>query len=120
MESEHSELKHLPSGSTRQSGSFRWIICGLLFALVATSYIDRLIIGILKKPIGTQLGWSEQDYGYIAAFFSFAYAFGYLFAGAFMDRLHVKRGLPLFVFIWSIAVASHGLIRFVDPQAVFI
>src|SRR5215469_3401071 len=22
---------------------------------------DRLIIGILKKPIGTQLGWSEVD-----------------------------------------------------------
>ena len=64
-----------------KTGKFRWVICGLLFALVALSYIDRLIIGMLKKPIGEQLGWSEVDYGNIAAGFSFAYAFGYLFAG---------------------------------------
>jgi ACS family hexuronate transporter-like MFS transporter len=98
-------------------GNFRWIICGLLFALVAASYIDRLIIGILKKPIGTELGWSEKDYGYIAAAFSFAYAFGYLFAGAVMDRLKVRRGLPIFVFVWSVAVAAHGLIIYVPKEA---
>jgi len=43
----------------KKGGNTRWVICGLLFALVALSYIDRLIIGILKKPIGEQLGWSE-------------------------------------------------------------
>ena len=102
-----------------RAGKFRWVICGLLFALVALSYIDRLIIGILKKPIGAQLGWSDLDYGYIAAGFSFAYAFGYLFAGRAVDRLRVKRGLPLFVFIWSLAVAAHGLINFVGKEEVF-
>ena len=99
-------------------GRFRWVICGLLFALVALSYIDRLIIGILKKPIGTQLGWSEADYGYVAAGFSFAYAFGYLFAGRAIDWLRVKRGLPIFVFIWSLAVAAHGLISFIGKDDV--
>jgi ACS family hexuronate transporter-like MFS transporter len=100
-------------------GKFRWVICGLLFALVALSYIDRLIIGILKKPIGDQLGWSEADYGYIAAGFSFAYAFGYLFAGRAMDKLRVKRGLPLFVLVWCLAVAAHGLINLVGKATVF-
>jgi ACS family hexuronate transporter-like MFS transporter len=103
----------------KKSGEFRWVICGLLFALVALSYIDRLIIGILKKPIGAQLGWSEEDYGYIAAGFSFAYAFGYLFAGRAMDRLRVKRGLPIFVFVWCLAVAAHGLISFIGKEEVF-
>ena len=103
----------------KTGGKVRWIICGLLFALVALSYIDRLIIGILKKPIGAQLGWSEEDYGDIAAAFSFAYAFGYLFAGRAIDRLRVKRGLPLFVFIWSVAVAAHGLISFISRDAQF-
>jgi ACS family hexuronate transporter-like MFS transporter len=102
-----------------KTGRFRWVICGLLFGLVALSYIDRLIIGILKKPIGTQLGWSEVDYGNIAAGFSFAYAFGYLFAGRAMDRLRVKRGLPLFVFVWSMSVAAHGLISFIGKDAVW-
>ena len=102
-----------------KTGKFRWVICGLLFALVALSYIDRLIIGMLKKPIGEQLGWSEVDYGNIAAGFSFAYAFGYLFAGRTMDWLRVKRGLPIFVFVWSLAVAAHGLISFIGKDAVW-
>jgi MFS transporter, ACS family, hexuronate transporter len=100
-------------------GRFRWVICSLLFGLVALSYVDRLIIGILKKPIGAQLGWSEEDYGYIAAGFSFAYAFGYLFAGRAIDRLRVKRGLPLFVFIWSLCVAAHGLISLIGKEKMF-
>ncbi len=103
----------------KPAGSFRWVVCGLLFALVSLSYMDRLIIGMLKKPIGAQLGWSEADYGYIAAGFSFAYAFGYLFGGRAMDILKIKRGLPLFVFVWCLAVAAHGLIRFVNPTEQF-
>ncbi len=100
-------------------GKTRWVICGLLFALVALSYIDRLIIGILKNPIGEQLGWSDKDYGYITAGFSFAYAFGYLFAGRAMDRLRVKRGLPMFFFVWCLAVSAHGLISFIGKDEVF-
>jgi MFS transporter, ACS family, hexuronate transporter len=98
---------------------YRWVICALLFALVSLSYIDRLIIGILKKPIGHELGWSEVDYGNIAAGFSFAYAFGYLFAGRAIDWLRVKRGLPIFMAIWSLAVAAHGLISFVGKDEMF-
>jgi len=102
----------------KKGGNTRWLICGLLFALVALSYIDRLIIGILKKPIGEQLGWSEVDYGNIAAAFSYAYAFGYLFAGRAVERLRVRRGLPIFFSVWCLAVASHGLISFVGKDKV--
>jgi len=59
-----------------KSGNFRWVICALLFFSVAVNYLDRLVIGILKKPLSGQLGWSDSDYGNIAAAFSFAYAFG--------------------------------------------
>lgn len=99
-------------------GNYRWVICALLFFSVAVNYIDRLVIGILKKPISAELGWSDQDYGYIAAFFSFAYAFGYLLGGRLIDRIGVKRGLPLFVTLWSFAAMAHGLVSFIgkDPQ----
>jgi len=103
-----------PSG-----GSFRWVICGLLFFSVAVNYIDRLVIGILKKPLSSQLGWSEVDYGYIAAAFSFAYAFGYLFGGRLMDRWGVKKGLPIFVIFWSAAAMAHGLCGFFDVTEQF-
>ena len=44
-----------------KTGRFRWVICGLLFALVALSYIDRLIIGMLKKPIGERYKGEIRD-----------------------------------------------------------
>ena len=103
----------------KRTGNYRWVICALLFFSVAVNYIDRLVIGILKKPLSTQLGWSDLHYGYIAAGFSFAYAFGYLFGGRVMDKLGVKRGLPLFVFLWSLAAAAHGLVGFIGVQEEF-
>src|SRR5215217_5424795 len=90
-------------------GHFRWSICGLLFFSVALNYIDRNIIGILKGPLSKELGWSETDYAHIASAFQFAYAFGYLFGGRLMDRIGVRRGLPLAVMVWSAAAAAHGL-----------
>jgi MFS transporter, ACS family, aldohexuronate transporter len=101
------------------TGKFRWAICALLFFSVAVNYVDRLIIGILKGPLSEKLGWSDSDYGYIAAAFSFAYAFGYLFGGRVMDRFGVKRGLPLFVFCWSLAAMAHGLCGLIGVQQEF-
>jgi MFS transporter, ACS family, hexuronate transporter len=98
-----------PTESRAPVGNYRWVICGLLFFSVVVNYIDRLVIGILKKPLSTELGWSDSDYGNIAAAFSFAYAFGYLIGGRLTDRLGVKRALSLFVLCWSVAAMAHGL-----------
>jgi ACS family hexuronate transporter-like MFS transporter len=100
-------------------GHFRWVICLLLFFSVAVNYIDRLVIGILKQPLSAQLGWNDADYGYIAAAFSFAYAFGYLIGGRAMDRLGVKRGLPIFVLCWSVAATAHGLCGLIGVDQLF-
>lgn len=97
-------------------GNFRWTICGLLFCSVALNYIDRNIIGILKMPLSKELGWSETDYAHIASAFQMAYAFGYLFGGRVVDRLGVKRGLPWFVALWSLAAAAHGLCSLIAPD----
>lgn len=104
-------------GVTAAGGHYRWTICALLFFSVAVNYIHRLVIGILKEPLSVSLDWSESDYGYIAAAFSFAYAFGYLFGGRLMDHWGVKRGLPIFVFCWSLAATAHGLVGLLDTQA---
>ncbi len=100
-------------------GNFRWVVCALIFFSVAINYIDRLIIGILKGPLSAQLGWSDRDYGYIAAAFSFAYAFGYLIGGRTIDRLGVKRGLPIFVLCWSVAALAHGLCGWIGVTTQF-
>ncbi|MEA3212702.1 MAG: transporter, family, hexuronate transporter [Chthoniobacter sp.] len=105
--------------TNNKSGNCRWVICGLLFFSVAVNYIDRLVIGILKKPISASLGWTDQDYGYIAAFFSFAYAFGYLLGGRLIDKWGVKRGLPVFVGCWSFAAMAHGFVSFIGMEQQF-
>jgi ACS family hexuronate transporter-like MFS transporter len=97
-----------------QVGHFRWIVCTLLFFSVTINYLDRQLLSILKKPLSDNLGWSDADYGWIAAAFSFAYAFGYLVAGRAMDRIGVKRGLPLVVFLWSTAAVAHGFCAYID------
>ena len=103
----------------KAGGHYRWVICALLFFSVAVNYIDRLVIGILKVPLSEQLGWTDADYGHIAAAFSFAYAFGYLFGGRLMDKWGVKRGLPIFVFFWSLAATAHGLVGFIGVEEQF-
>ena len=120
------ELSKAPSGQPAATpatapgapGNFRWTICGLLFCSVALNYIDRNIIGILKMPLSKELGWSETDYAHIASAFLMAYACGYLFGGRIVDRLGVKRGLPWFVFLWSIAAAAHGLVSLIAPAKI--
>ena len=107
------------AAGNERPGNTRWAICALLFFSVAVNYIDRLVIGILKKPLSAELGWSDADYGHIAAAFSFAYAFGYLFGGRLIDRFGVKKGLPVFVFLWSLAAAAHGLCGYIGIKEQF-
>jgi len=105
--------------SARAGGGFRWVICTLLFFSVALNYIDRNILGILKPYLGEKLGWSENDYGTIAAGFNFAYAFGYLAGGRLIQRFGIRRGLPFFVGLWSLAAMAHGLCGFIPAEAIF-
>lgn len=107
------------SSSASPGGSVRWSICALLFFSVTINYLDRQLLSILKRPLSEHLGWTDADYGWITAAFSFAYAFGYLLAGRAMDRIGVKRGLPLVVFLWSTAAIAHGWNAHLDITARF-
>ena len=90
---------------------YRWTICALLFAATTINYIDRQVFGILAPTIQRELGWSEQDYGAITSWFSFAYAIGFLGAGRLMDRIGVKKGYAIAIVTWSAAAMSHALAR---------
>ncbi len=98
-------------GPRRSPGTFRWVICGLLFLATMINYMDRQVIGLLKPQLSHEFGWTNTVYGNITAVFSLAYAFGYLFGGRLMDKIGVKRGLPLAAFVWSLFAAFHGLAR---------
>src|SRR5215467_5295614 len=87
-------------------GTFRWVICGLLFLAATINYLDRQVIGILKSTLQPQFGWSEIDYSDIVFAFQLAYAIGFIFAGRVMDRLGTRAGFALALVIWSFAAMA--------------
>jgi ACS family hexuronate transporter-like MFS transporter len=103
-----------PSASTASAdartgvGSFRWIICTLLFLAATINYIDRQVIGLLKPTLQQQFGWSEIDYSNIVFAFQFAYAIGLLIAGRIIDRIGTKIGFSIAILLWSVAAIAHA------------
>ncbi|MBN2011191.1 MFS transporter [candidate division KSB1 bacterium] len=90
-------------------GNFRWVICALVFFATTVNYVDRAVLGVLAPTLRHDIGWTDQQYGYISAAFTLAYAIGFLFAGWFIDRIGTKLGYAVYLTVWSLAAASHAL-----------
>ena len=84
-----------------------------ILALSATilNLVDRQIIAVVKPVIAADLGWTDNDYGTLAAWFQGAAAVAFLFTGWIVDRLGVKWANPVGVVLWSIAAIAHGFAR---------
>src|SRR5438552_3894581 len=87
----------------------RWTICGLLFAAVVLSYIDRLVLSVLKPTLQQLYGWSETGYGDVVFWFQAAYGIGFLLFGRLIDRIGAKAGYLLAMAVWTAAHMAHAL-----------
>ncbi len=92
-------------------GNYRWIICALLFFATTINYVDRAVLGVLAPTLRTEIGWTDQEYGYISAAFTLAYAIGFIIAGWFIDKVGTRIGYSIYLTIWSLAAAAHALVR---------
>ena len=106
MSATHATLVR-PAGFSR----YRWVICALLFFATTVNYVDRAVLGVLAPTLRAEFGWTEQDYGFISASFTLAYAMGFLFAGWFIDRVGTRIGYSVYLTVWSIAAAAHALAK---------
>jgi ACS family hexuronate transporter-like MFS transporter len=95
----------------RPVGSYRWIICALLFFATTINYLDRQVLGLLAPTLQRDLGWSEADYGNIVSWFSFMYGLTMLGMGRVMDWLGTRRGFALAIIAWSTAAMAHAAAR---------
>ena len=91
--------------------SYRWTICALLFVVTTINYVDRQVLGILAPTLQRELHWSESQYGDVVSWFSLVYAFGFLIAGRWLDRVGVRRGFATAVVVWSLAAIGHAFAR---------
>jgi ACS family hexuronate transporter-like MFS transporter len=70
--------------------------------------MDRPIIAILKPDMMADFGWTDSDFGDLAAVTQFSAAFAFLVTGWLVDRLGVHRSMQLGASAWSIAAMAHG------------
>jgi MFS transporter, ACS family, hexuronate transporter len=92
-------------------GYYRWYIVALLFFATTINYVDRAVLGVLAPTLRTEIGWTDQEYGYISAAFTLAYAIGFLIAGWFIDKVGTRLGYAMYLAIWSFAAAAHALVK---------
>ena len=91
--------------------AYRWTICALLFAVTTINYMDRQVLGILAPTLQAELHWSELGYAWVVLSFTLVYAFGFLIAGWWLDRVGVRRGVATADVVWSLAAIGHALAR---------
>ena len=73
--------------SKTKKTNFRWAIVALLFFATTVNYFDRFLMGIMAPMLETEIGLSEQEYGYIIAAIQFAYVAGTLLIGFVIDKV---------------------------------
>lgn len=100
-----------PTSQLRAPSPYRWTICALLFVVTTVNYVDRQVLGILAPTLQRELHWSESQYADVVSWFSLVYAFGFLIAGRWLDRIGVRRGFTTAVVVWSVAAISHAFAR---------
>jgi len=105
-EAENEISKSLPS----RTGSYRWLICGLLFLATTINYVDRQILSLVKPILDKELGWSNEEFGIVNSAFQGAYAIGLLGFGWLVDRFGTKIGYGLSIGFWSVAAVCHALV----------
>lgn len=86
----------------------RWLVFGVFILSSGLNYLDRLIMANLAPVLRTEFQLSNADYGLILSAFSIVYAASAPFAGLFIDRVGLNRGISLAVGVWSVITVATG------------
>lgn len=79
----------------------RYKVLGLLVALAALTYLDRLCISVAGPTIMQEFNFTPVQMGYIYSAFTFAYALFEVPSGWFGDRFGTRKALTRIVLWWS-------------------
>ena len=98
----------MTSSTPHISTRLRWALFTVLCIAGVFNAMDRPIIAILKPDMMADFGWSDSDFGDLAAVTQFSAAFAFLVTGWLVDRLGVHRSMQLGASAWSFAAMAHG------------
>ena len=89
----------------------RWYIVGLLCLVTAFNYLDRQTLALLAGTLEKVWGITTVQYSYITAAWLVSYTIMNAVSGRLIDFLGTRRGMAIFVSLWSAADALHALAR---------
>jgi len=98
----------MDTAPTPLSTHLRWSLFTVLCIAGVFNAMDRPIIAILKPDMMASFGWTDSDFGDLAAVTQFSAAFAFLFTGWLVDRLGVHRSMQVGASAWSLAAMAHG------------
>jgi len=87
----------------------RWVLCWLLFAATAFSFLDRQVLSVLAPTITSEFHMSNTAYSRVVFAFQLSYTLMFSVGGRLMDRLGVPIGMAVSLGVWSVASAAHAL-----------
>jgi MFS transporter, ACS family, hexuronate transporter len=91
------------------SHSFLWWPAIVMMLGTLLSYVDRASLALLSPMFLSDIHMSAQDYSWCISAFSFAYMFAALAWGSILDRIGLRLGMTISLFIWMVSSASHAL-----------
>jgi len=95
---------HTGSGPTH----FRWVVIGLLFAILVVNYIDRTAISFAIHEIAAQYHLDHRHVGLILGAFGGGYFVTTLVGGMAADRFGARRVIIGSVVVWALAMFGTG------------
>ncbi len=78
--------------------------------MILLNYLDRVVLSLLSPVIRAEFHLTPMDYAYAVNAFLIAYGIMYLGSGLVLDRVGSRKGLGLFVGLWSAACVLHAAI----------
>ena len=89
----------------------RWLLCWLLFAATALSFLDRQVLSVLAPRITAEFAMSNEAYSRVVFAFQASYTVMFALGGRFADVVGTRLGMAACLAVWSVASAAHALTR---------
>ena len=89
---------------------YRYRVLALLCSLTTLTYLDRICISLVGVKIKTELGLSNEQFGWVLGSFALAYALFEIPSGILGDRIGPRAVFIRIVLWWSLFTALTGAV----------
>ncbi|TWU60959.1 MFS transporter [Crateriforma conspicua] len=86
------------------------------FLVSVLMWVDRACISAAKEDMATDLGFSDQQMGWVMSAFALGYALFQVPSGKLADRFGPRRVMTVVCLVWSAFTALTGVVRGLAPM----